>query len=123
MTNRRATQAASAPDSSTDIVLRALSDHRRRAMLQLVRDGERSAGEIASEFDITQQAVSQHLQVLRQAGLVDERADGARRLYVLRPAALEPVRAVLDALWPVALDRLKRVVEQDHPPTRTRSRR
>ncbi len=105
------------------MVLRALSDRHRRRILELVRGGELAAGEIAAEFDITQQAVSQHLQVLRHAGLVDERAEGARRLYVLRPVALEPVRAVLDALWPTALNRLKQVVEQEHPRTNRGARR
>jgi len=102
---------------STEAVLRALAEPQRRRILALVREGELPAGQIASHFDITQQAVSQHLGVLRQAGLVHERRDGTRRLYSLRPEALDPVRAVLAELWPAALDRLKKTVEDTHPET------
>ena len=76
-------------------------------MLRLVRSQELAAGQIATHFPITQQAVSQHLQVLHRAGLVTERREGTRRLYLLHPDALDPVRALLDDLWPDALDRLK----------------
>ena len=103
--------AAQAPNP--DAVLRALADPQRRRVLALVRDDELAAGQIAAQFDITQQAVSQHLQVLERAGLLTQRRDGARRLYLLRPEALEPVRAVLADLWPDALQRLKSVVEHD----------
>lgn len=72
-----------------------------------------AAGEIASHFDATQQAVSHHLQVLARAGLLSERRDGVRRLYALDPHGLDPVREVLTDLWPSALQRLKQVVEQD----------
>ena len=82
-------------------------------MLRLVRNHEVAAGEIAAHFEITQQAVSQHLRVLKQAGLVSERREGTRHLYALRPEALEPVRAVLEEFWPAALDRLKQIVEAD----------
>ncbi len=95
-----------------DAVLRALADPHRRHMLKLVRSNELAAGQIAKHFDITQQAVSQHLRVLERAGLLRERREGARRLYILRPESLEPVRTVLAELWPDALERLKQVVEQ-----------
>ena len=98
---------------AADLVLRALADPTRRAMLRLVRSEELAAGQIATHFPMTQQAVSLHLQVLRRAGLVAERREGTRRLYLLRPDSLGPVRALLDDLWPAALDRLKDVVEQD----------
>ncbi|MBJ7609089.1 MAG: winged helix-turn-helix transcriptional regulator [Candidatus Dormibacteraeota bacterium] len=98
---------------AADLVLRALADPSRRTMLRLVRSQELAAGQIATQFPISQQAVSQHLQVLHRAGLVAERREGTRRLYVLQPDALAPVRALLDDLWPDALDRLKRIVEQD----------
>jgi DNA-binding transcriptional ArsR family regulator len=98
---------------STDAVLRALAEPQRRRILTLVRDGELPAGEIAEHFDITHQAVSQHLRVLRDAGLLDERRDGTRRLYAIRPEAIESVRDFLDQLWPTSLQRLKSVVEND----------
>lgn len=84
-------------------------------MLRLVRSDELAAGQIAAHFPMTQQAVSQHLQVLARAGLVTERREGTRRLYLLRPDAFSPVREVLEELWPSALERLKRLVEQDRP--------
>jgi DNA-binding transcriptional ArsR family regulator len=98
---------------AADLVLRALADPTRRTMLRLVRRNELAAGQIADHFPITQQAVSQHLQVLHRAGLVEERREGTRRLYLLRPDGLGPVRALLDDLWPDALGRLKDIVEQD----------
>ncbi len=101
--------------TSTDAVLRALADPNRRQIIRLIQDTELPAGQIATHFTLTQQAVSQHLTVLKRAGLLDERRDGTRRLYRFQPAALEPVRAMLDEFWPDALERLKRVVERDHP--------
>jgi DNA-binding transcriptional ArsR family regulator len=98
---------------STDAVLRALAEPRRRRILTLVRDRELPAGEIAEQFEITHQAVSQHLRVLKDAGLVHERREGTRRLYAIRPEAIEPVRAFLEDLWPSSLGRLKAVVESD----------
>jgi DNA-binding transcriptional ArsR family regulator len=89
----------------------ALAEPRRRAMLLLVRDEPRSVNEIAEHFDITQQAVSQHLKVLRDAGLVAVRPDGQRRLYVVRPEGLESLEQFLAELWPAGLERLKRAVE------------
>lgn len=99
---------------STDAVLRALAEPRRRAMLRLVRDEPRSVGEIASQFDISQQAVSQHLQVLKEAGLVAVRKQGQRRLYVVRPEGLETLETFLAELWPAGLERLKDAVESEH---------
>ena len=93
-------------------VLRALAEPRRQAMLRLVRDGPRSAGDISGHFsDITQQAVSQHLQILAGAGLVDVRRNGKQRLYVLNPTGLDELDRFLTELWPQGLRRLKRVVE------------
>jgi DNA-binding transcriptional ArsR family regulator len=98
---------------SADAVLRALAEPRRRAMLRLVRDEPRAVGEIAEHFDITQQAVSQHLQVLKEAGLVGVRKDGQRRLYLVRPEGLETLEVFLSELWPAGLRRLKQAVEAD----------
>jgi DNA-binding transcriptional ArsR family regulator len=82
-------------------------------MLALVRDEPRSVNEIAEHFDITQQAVSQHLKVLREAGLVAVRPQGQRRLYLVRPDGLESLDAFLAELWPAGLRRLKQAVESD----------
>ena len=98
-----------------DAVLRALADPHRRQIVRLVRDTELPAGQITARFDLTQQAVSQHLMVLRRAGLLEERRQGTRRLYRFRRDALEPVRDLLEEFWPDALERLKRAVERDHP--------
>lgn len=92
----------------------ALAEPRRRAILSLVHSTPRAASDIAREFpDITQQAVSLHLRVLADAGLVTVRPEGRQRLYVLRPEGLEPVREYLEALWPARLQALKRAVERE----------
>ena len=93
--------------------LRALAEPRRREILQLVADQELAAGEIAAAFDVTRPAVSQHLTVLKSAGLLDERRDGARRLYRARPEGLSEIRELLDTMWASALDTARRIVEQD----------
>ena len=79
----------------------------------LVRDGELSAGEIASHFEISRPAVSQHLTVLREAGLVDERRNGTRRLYRARPEGLAELKAFLDGFWDERLEALKREAEKE----------
>jgi len=77
----------------------------------LVRDGELSAGEIASHFEVSRPAVSQHLTVLKEAGLVDERRNGTRRLYRARPEGLVDLKAFLEAFWDDRLQALKREAE------------
>ena len=104
-----------------DAVLRALADPHRREIVRLVRDTEMPAGQIAANFALTQQAVSQHLMVLKRAGVLEERRDGTRRLYRFRRAALEPVQELLDEFWPDALERLRDVVEREHPRQSPRS--
>ncbi len=94
-----------------EAALAALAEPRRRAILSLVRDEPRSVNEIAAHFDVTQQAVSQHLQVLRDAGLVAVRPVGQRRLYAVRVEGLESVREFLAELWPTSLEDLRREVE------------
>jgi DNA-binding transcriptional ArsR family regulator len=103
---------ASSPDRA-DEVLRALAEPRRRAILRLVADDEMSAGEIAAEFEVTRPAVSQHLTVLKNAGLVSERRDGTRRLYRGEPAGLREVRDLLDKLWASSLSVARRLAESD----------
>jgi len=77
----------------TSDVFRAVSDPTRRQMLELLGGGERTAAELAAPFDMTQPAVSQHLRVLRDAGLVDVRKEGRFRVYSLDP---KPLREVFD---------------------------
>jgi len=96
---------------SAEAALAALAEPRRRAILMLVRDEARSVNEIAAHFEISQQAVSQHLQVLRDAGLLAVRPQGQRRLYAVRPEGLESVREFLAQFWPERLEDLKRAVE------------
>jgi DNA-binding transcriptional ArsR family regulator len=94
-----------------DRVARAIAEPRRREILTLVRDAEMSAGEIASRFDVTRPAVSQHLAVLREAGLLSERRDGTRRLYRMQPEALAGLRDFLDRFWSDRLERLRLAAE------------
>lgn len=89
----------------------ALAEPRRRAMLRLVRDEPRSVNEIADHFGASQQAVSHHLQVLKQAGLVAVRTEGQRRLYAVRTEGLDSLRDFLAEFWPAKLEDLKRAVE------------
>ena len=88
----------------------------------MVRDVELPAGEIASHFDVTRPAVSQHLRVLREAGLVTERKDGTRRLYRARPEGLEDLREYLEQFWDEQLSRLKRAAEREERRRRGRGR-
>ena len=92
----------------------AIAEPRRREILSLVRDRELSAGEIAARFDITRPAVSQHLAVLRGAGLLNERRAGTRRLYRARAEGLEPLREFLAQFWSDGLTRLATAAESDH---------
>lgn len=93
--------------------LRALTAPIRREILGLVWAEERPAGEIAGHFDVTFGAVSQHLRVLRDAGLVTVRARGRQRLYRARPEALGPLARALEAEWSDRLTRLKTLAEEE----------
>jgi DNA-binding transcriptional ArsR family regulator len=96
-----------------EAALRAIAEPRRRQILELVREHELSAGEIASQFDVTRPAISQHLGVLKEAGLVDERRNGTRRLYRARPQGLAELKAFLDAFWDAKLEALQREAERE----------
>ena len=96
-----------------EAALKAIAAPRRRQILTLVRDGELTAGEIASHFDVTRPAISQHLNVLKEAGLVNERRNGTRRLYRARPEGLVELRQFLDAFWDARLEALKREAEKE----------
>jgi len=93
--------------------LKAIAAPRRRQILTLVRDGELSAGEIAANFDVTRPAVSQHLNVLKEAGLVSERRNGTKRLYRARPEGLAQLKAFLEEFWDQRLDALKAEAERE----------
>jgi DNA-binding transcriptional ArsR family regulator len=95
-----------------DAALRAIAEPRRRQILSLVRSDELSAGSIAAHFDVTRPAISQHLTVLREAGLVSERRDGTRRLYRARPEGLAELKQFLEEFWDERLARLKRAAER-----------
>jgi DNA-binding transcriptional ArsR family regulator len=92
--------------------LRAIANPRRRAMLELVWDGERTAGEIARRSGLSAPAASQHLKVLREAGLVRVRVDSNRRLYRAEPARLAELRGALEAFWGERLASLRDDLEE-----------
>jgi DNA-binding transcriptional ArsR family regulator len=93
--------------------LAALGDPTRQAIVELLSGGPRAVGEIARELPVSRPAVSQHLRVLKEAGLVTDRQEGTRRLYALDPTGAEAVRAYVDRLWSQALTAFKGAVEQD----------
>jgi DNA-binding transcriptional ArsR family regulator len=95
-----------------ETALKAIAEPRRRQILTIVRDGELSAGEIAAHFDVSRPAISQHLTVLKEAGLVTERRNGTRRLYQARPEGLEELRTFLEGFWDQGLDALRREAER-----------
>jgi DNA-binding transcriptional ArsR family regulator len=94
-------------------ILDALAEPRRRDILALVRNRELAAGEIAANFDVSRPAISQHLGVLKHAGLVVERREGTRRLYRARPEGLADLRDFLDDFWNERLDALTREAERE----------
>jgi DNA-binding transcriptional ArsR family regulator len=106
---------------AVEAALKAIAAPRRRRILTLVRDKELSAGEIASHFDVTRPAVSQHLNVLKEAGLVSERRNGTRRLYRARPEGLAELRDFLEEFWDMRLDALKREAEKEEEKKHGRS--
>ena len=84
-------------------VFTALTDPTRRAVFERLRDGPCPVGEIARGLPVTRPAVSQHLKVLKEAGLVDDRSEGTRRIYQIDPKGLGAIRAWLDQFWDSAL--------------------
>jgi DNA-binding transcriptional ArsR family regulator len=95
-----------------ELALKAIAEPRRRAILRLVRDDELASGEIARHFEVTGPAISQHLGVLKEAGLVTERRDGTRRLYRARPEGMGDLRKFLEEFWDDGLDRLRDAAER-----------
>jgi DNA-binding transcriptional ArsR family regulator len=102
--------------------IKAIAAPHRRRILALVRDGELSAGEIAARFEITRPAVSQHLNVLKEAGLVSERRNGTKRLYRARPEGLTPLKEFLEEFWDRRLEALKREAEREERKKHGRNR-
>ena len=93
--------------------LRAIAEPRRQEILRLLGDREMASGEIAGHFDVSRPAISQHLQVLKAAGLVSERRLGTKRLYQVRPEALAELKAFLDQFWEGALSSLAEAAEKE----------
>src|SRR5262249_5266424 len=91
--------------------LAALSDPTRRQVFERLQSGGRSVGEIARGLPVSRPAVSQHLKVLKEAGLVSDRADGTRRVYHIDPKGLAAIRAWLDRFWAAALENFAAEVE------------
>jgi DNA-binding transcriptional ArsR family regulator len=89
----------------------ALGDPTRRAIFERIARGAVAVGDLAEHFPVSRPAVSQHLRVLKEAGLVLDRAEGRRRVYALNPAGLAKLRADLDRFWTLALSNFKAVVE------------
>ena len=117
-------QAAEWEDQPMDDALGAIAAPTRRAILRLVRDDEVPAGEIAAHFPtMSRPAVSQHLRVLTEAGLVVVRPQGNRRLYRWRREGLSDAAAFLEEMWSDKLSRLKAAAERDEWPERIRAAR
>jgi len=98
-------------DTYIDTRLSALGDATRRAIFELLAEGPSPVGELARELPVTRPAVSQHLRVLKEAGLVIDRPEGTRRLYQLNPEGVGALRAYFDQFWNRALIAFKQAVE------------
>jgi DNA-binding transcriptional ArsR family regulator len=94
-------------------VFHAIAQERRREILRLLHGRELTVGEVASQFSVTQPAISQHLKVLKNAGLVSERRDGTRHIYRARPAGLRDLQSFLADFFDDGLKRLKDAAEAE----------
>ena len=94
-------------------MIAALADPTRRAVFERLRGGPRAVGEIAAELPVSRPAVSQHLRVLKEAGLVTERKDGTRRLYRVDPDGVAELRAYFEGFWTDALAAFKAAAEAE----------
>jgi DNA-binding transcriptional ArsR family regulator len=104
-------------------LLQVVAEPRRREILRLIWDEERSAGEIAAEFGVTFSAVSQHLATLRTAGAVRVRREGRHRIYRARREALGPIAPLLEETWRQGLARLRGLAEKEARQRHTRKAR
>ena len=91
--------------------LKAIAEPRRQEILRLVWDRERPAGEIAEHFDVSRPAISKHLRVLKDSGLVEERRQGTQRLYRARPEPIVEMRRFLESFWDEGLFAIKQAAE------------
>ena len=91
----------------------ALGDPTRRRILERLRNGPKAVGMIADGLPVSRPAVSQHLKILKEAGLVQEEAQGARRIYHIDPRGLGPLRAWLDQFWDHALEAFRAEAEKE----------
>ena len=102
--------------------LQAIAEPNRLSILQLMRNAELSAGEVAGHFkEISRPAVSQHLRVLKKAGLIAERRQGTSRIYRLRPEGFESLKALLENFWDSRLEKLKTAAEKEERKKRKKS--
>lgn len=100
--------------TNAERVFAALHDPTRRAVLEKLRDGPQPVGEIARNLPVTRPAVSQHLKILKDAGLVADRSEGTRRIYSIDPHGLGAMRAWLDQFWDAALTAFAAEIERSN---------
>jgi DNA-binding transcriptional ArsR family regulator len=96
-----------------DRIFAALADPTRRAVFERVADAPQTVGALAAQLPVSRPAVSQHLKVLKDAGLVTDEAHGASRVYRIDPQGLGPIRRWLDQQWDRSLANFKRIAEQE----------
>src|SRR6266516_4999246 len=94
------------------VALKAFAEPRRQEILRLVWTQERTAGDVASHFDVSRPAISKHLRILQEAGLVEERRSGTRRLYRARAESLLEIRRFLESFWDEGLLAIKQAAEE-----------
>jgi DNA-binding transcriptional ArsR family regulator len=96
-----------------EVSINALADPTRRSIFERLRHGPRAVGQLAAGLPVSRPAVSQHLRVLKEAGLVTERRDGTRRLYRIEPAGLQELREYFERFWDEALEAFKEAAERE----------
>jgi DNA-binding transcriptional ArsR family regulator len=95
------------------LAIKALGDPTRRSIFERLRDGPRAVGELARDLPVSRPAVSQHLRVLKEAGLVTEQRNGTRRIYGVDAQSVAELRDYFDGFWSDALESFKRAAEQE----------
>lgn len=108
--------------AAAGVVIDALADHTRRSVFDLLCRRPRAVGELAAELPVSRPAVSQHLKVLKGAGLVTEEAKGTRRIYSVDVESLEPLRDYIESVWDTALGRFEQMANQRARQTRRRGK-